>query len=96
MRVCLPGNKIVYKQISLPALLDGHTGHWVFTETPEGVVAHARHTATIKPSALPLLGEGTTVADARKYLRRVLSTNSLQTLRYAQQFAEERGHAAHA
>ncbi|BFO18355.1 hypothetical protein SHKM778_47430 [Streptomyces sp. KM77-8] len=56
MRVCLPGNKIVYKQISLPALLDGHTGHWVFTETPEGVVAHARHTATIKPSALPLLG----------------------------------------
>ncbi|MFD8620268.1 aromatase/cyclase [Streptomyces sp. DSS69] len=96
VRVCLPSHKIVYKQISLPALLDGHTGHWVFTETPEGVIAHARHTATIKPSALPLLGEGTTVADARKYLRRVLSTNSLQTLRYAKQFAEERVHAAHA
>ncbi|MEU4209187.1 aromatase/cyclase [Streptomyces sp. NPDC026206] len=90
VRVCLPAHKIVYKQINLPALLDAHTGHWVFTETPEGVIAHARHTATIKTSALSLLGEGTTVADARKYLRRVLSTNSLQTLRYAQQFAEER------
>ncbi|GGX79782.1 aromatase/cyclase [Streptomyces minutiscleroticus] len=93
VRICLPHNKIVYKQTGLPALLDAHTGHWVFVETPEGVVAHARHTATIKPSALPLLGEGTTVADARRYLRRVLSTNSLQTLRYAQQFAEERARA---
>ncbi|MFJ3789679.1 aromatase/cyclase [Kitasatospora sp. NPDC090091] len=95
VRVCLPEiNKIIYKQINLPALLDGHTGHWVFEETPEGVIARARHTATIKPSALHLLGEGTTVADARAYLRRVLSTNSLQTLRYAQQFAEERLRAA--
>ncbi|MET9297425.1 aromatase/cyclase [Streptomyces sp. NPDC003077] len=93
VRICLPPNKIVYKQIALPALLDAHTGHWVFVQTPEGVVAHARHTATIKPSALPLLGEGTTVADARKYLRRVLSTNSLQTLRHAQRFAEERSRA---
>ncbi|MFJ9743106.1 aromatase/cyclase [Streptomyces sp. NPDC101166] len=93
VRICLPQHKIVYKQIGLPALLDAHTGHWVFIETPEGVVAHARHTATIKPSALSLLGEGTTVTDARKYLRRVLSTNSLQTLRYAQQFAEERARA---
>lgn len=90
VRVCLPGRKIVYKQIGLPALLDAHTGHWEFRQTPEGVIAIARHTATIKPSALHILGEGTTVRDARKYLRRVLSTNSLQTLRHAQQFAEER------
>ncbi|MGY3520298.1 SRPBCC family protein [Micromonospora sp. PTRAS2] len=92
VRVCQP-DLIVYKQIELPVLLDAHTGHWRFTETPEGVTVEARHTATIKPSALSALGEGTTVQDARKYLRRVLSTNSLQTLRYAQTFVEER--AAH-
>ncbi|GAB4052950.1 SRPBCC family protein [Catellatospora paridis] len=88
VRVCLP-HKIIYKQIGLPKLLDAHTGHWHFVETPEGVTVHARHTATIKPSALNLLGEDTTVADARRYLRRVLSTNSLQTLRHAQAYAEE-------
>ncbi|GAA1364802.1 SRPBCC family protein [Catellatospora chokoriensis] len=88
VRVCLP-HKIIYKQIGLPKLLDAHTGHWHFVETPEGVTVHARHTATIKPSALNLLGDDTTVADARRYLRRVLSTNSLQTLRHAQAYAEE-------
>lgn len=88
VRICLP-HKIIYKQIGLPKLLDAHTGHWHFVETPEGVTVHARHTATIKPSALNLLGEHTTVADARRYLRRVLSTNSLQTLRHAQAYAEE-------
>ncbi|MEV4412208.1 SRPBCC family protein [Catellatospora sp. NPDC049609] len=88
VRICLP-HKIIYKQIGLPKLLDAHTGHWHFEQTPEGVTVTARHTATIKPSALNLLGDGTTVADARRYLRRVLSTNSLQTLRHAQAYAEE-------
>jgi hypothetical protein len=92
VRICRP-KKIVYKQISLPKLLDAHTGHWQFAETPEGVTVTARHTATIKPSALDLLGENTTVADARRYLRRVLSTNSLQTLRHAQTYAEGRARA---
>ncbi|MFE3170897.1 SRPBCC family protein [Amycolatopsis sp. NPDC059090] len=90
VRVCLPGDKIVYKQIRLPALLDAHTGHWLFTASPEGVVASARHTATIKPSALHLLGEGTTVLDARKYLRRVLSENSMGNLRLTKAYAEQR------
>jgi C7-C12 aromatase (ARO/CYC) len=89
VRICRPG-KIIYKQISLPSVLDAHTGHWQLDETPEGVMATARHTATIKPSALHMFGDNATIADARRYLRRVLSTNSLQTLRHAQTFAEER------
>lgn len=89
VRICLPGNKIVYKQIGLPALLDGHTGHWRFTPTREGVWLGARHTAVIKPSALSVLGEGTTVAEARRYLRKVLGTNSMGNLRFAKQHAEE-------
>jgi C7-C12 aromatase (ARO/CYC) len=90
VRICLPGNKIVYKQIKLPALLDGHAGHWKFTPDREGCVLAARHTATIKPSALSVLGPGTTVLDARKYVRRVLSANSMSNLRLAKAWAEER------
>jgi len=90
VRLCFPEELIVYKQIKLPALLDAHTGHWKFTVTREGVVAEARHTATIKPSALSILGPGTTVEDARRYLRRVLSANSLNSLRCAKAYAEER------
>ncbi|MFG3249686.1 aromatase/cyclase [Streptomyces sp. NPDC048187] len=90
VRVTVEPDIIVYKQTELPALLDGHTGHWKFTRTPEGVIAEARHTATIKPSALHILGEGTTVQDARNYLRRVLSANSVSNLRLAKAYAEER------
>ena len=90
VRICLPHRKIVYKQIQTPALLDVHTGHWSFTPTPEGLIAGARHTVTIKKSGLPVLGEDTTVTDARKYLRRVLSTNSMTNLRLAKTYAEER------
>ena len=90
VRICLPPNVIVYKQISVPAMLVAHTGHWRFTETPEGVIAEARHTSTIKPSALSLLGSGTTISDARRFLRRLLSSNSMSNLSLAKRFAEER------
>jgi C7-C12 aromatase (ARO/CYC) len=90
VRICLPHNLIVYKQTAVPPLLDAHTGHWRFTQTPEGVVAEARHTTTIKRAGLSLLGDGTTVAGARRYLRRVLGGNSLGNLRLAKTFAEER------
>ena len=90
VRLCFPHHKIIYKQVHLPALLDAHTGHWTFTETPEGVVATARHAATIKPAALAVLGEGTTVPGARRYLRRVLSANSVSNLQIAKRYAEER------
>ncbi len=90
VRICLPHRRIVYKQVKLPKLLDGHTGHWDFVETPEGVIATTRHTATIKPAALDVLGEGTTVRDARNYLRRVLTNNSMSNLRLTKAYAEQR------
>ena len=93
VRVCFPHDLIVYKQIQLPPLLEAHTGHWRFVETPEGLIASARHTVTIKPSALHLLGPDTTVADARRYARRVLSANSMKNLQIAKAYAEERAHA---
>ncbi|MGK5550293.1 aromatase/cyclase [Actinomadura kijaniata] len=89
VRICLPHRKIVYKQIRPPKTMDAHTGHWLFTETPEGIVVSARHTATIRPEGLHLLGEGTTVERARRYLRRVLSANSMGNLRLAKEYAEQ-------
>jgi len=93
VRVCLPHRKIVYKQILTPPLLAVHTGHWAFEQTGDGLVLGARHTVTIRPENLSLLGEGTTVADARDYLRRVLSANSMTNLRLAKSYAEERAGA---
>ena len=54
------------------------------------VVGEARHTSTIKPSALSLLGSGTTIGEARRFLRRLLSGNSMSNLSLAKAFAEER------
>ncbi len=90
VRVCLPYGLIVYKQIKTPPLLEVHTGHWRFTPTSEGLIVGARHTVTINPARLSLLGPDTTIQDARRYLRRVLSANSMTNLRLAKTFAEER------
>ena len=90
VRVCLPYDLIVYKQVKTPPLLAAHTGHWRFVPTTEGVVVSARHTVTIDPSRLSLLGPDTSVQDARRYLRRVLSANSMTNLRLAKEYAEER------
>lgn len=90
VRVCLPERLIVYKQIQLPKLLDAHTGHWRFTPTAEGLIVGARHTVTVKRSALDVLGPETTVADARRYLRRVLGANSTKNLQLAKEWAESK------
>lgn len=90
VRVCRPHRLIVYKQLGLPPLLSAHTGHWRFVETPEGVVVSARHTVTLKREALSVLGPDTTVADARRYARRVLGTNSMKNLQIAKAHAEQR------
>ncbi len=89
VRVCLPYSVIVYKQLQPPPLLSVHTGHWRFTPTREGVIVGARHTVTINPERLDVLGAGATVEDARRYLRKVLSTNSMGNLRLAKGYAEE-------
>lgn len=90
VRVCFPHELIVYKQTTLPPMLEAHTGHWRFAQTPEGVIVGARHTVTLKKSALSQLGPDTTVAAARRYARKVLGTNSMKNLQIAKAYAEER------
>ncbi|MFJ1755850.1 aromatase/cyclase [Kitasatospora sp. NPDC088134] len=91
VRVVFGTDRIVYKQIAVPALMTAHTGRWTITETDGGVDVTSRHTVTLKQSAIErILGAGKSVADAREYVHRALSTNSTTTLKHALAFAEAR------
>jgi aromatase len=83
-RVCQEGEWIAYKQLKTPKLLLGHSGLWTFSDGDEGPVATARHTVALDPAAVTeVLGAGSTLADARAYIREALGNNSRTTLSYA-------------
>jgi aromatase len=92
VRVCLPYHKIVYKQIKVPPLLLLHTGQWLLTELPGGGVSvTSRHTVRINAANIGrILGDGAGLADARRFVRDALGTNSRATLDHAKAFAERR------
>ncbi|MEU9802074.1 aromatase/cyclase [Streptomyces sp. NPDC051000] len=88
-RVTFPHHKIAYKQVTLPALMTLHTGHWTFRDTDQGVTASSQHTVTLNTDNITrILGPDATVADARAYVHTALSTNSLATLNHAKTHAE--------
>ncbi|GHH88046.1 aromatase/cyclase [Streptomyces capitiformicae] len=90
-RVCLPVQKIAYKQVTLPALMTLHTGYWTFREHEGGVTASSQHTVVLNTANIArVLGESATVEDARDYVRTALSTNSRATLGHAKSYAESR------
>ncbi|MCX4610345.1 aromatase/cyclase [Streptomyces mirabilis] len=90
-RVTFPHQHIAYKQVTLPALMTLHTGHWTFEDTDQGVAATSQHTVTLNTDNIEsILGCGATVADAREYVHTALSTNSRATLTHAKAFAENR------
>lgn len=91
VRVCFPHDKIVYKQIEVPLLMTVHIGQWSFVETSDGAEATSRHTVVInEPNITKFLGDKATLADAKKFVREALSTNSLTTLELARKYAESR------
>ncbi|MFD7439372.1 aromatase/cyclase [Streptomyces sp. NPDC059861] len=90
-RVCLEGRKIAYKQTTLPALMNLHTGYWTFADTGTGSTASSQHTVVLRPENIEkILGPGAGVAEAREYVRSALSTNSRATLGHAKAYAEAR------
>ncbi|MEU9354675.1 aromatase/cyclase [Streptomyces griseoloalbus] len=90
-RVCLPVQRIAYKQVTLPALMTLHTGYWTFREHEGGVTASSQHTVVLNTANIArVLGESATVEDARDYVRTALSTNSRATLGHAKSYAESR------
>lgn len=92
VRVVFGEDRIVYKQTTVPALMTAHTGRWTIVPADGGGVdVTSRHTVIIKAAAVEkVLGEGKTVADARAYIHRALSTNSTNTLKHARAYAEAR------
>ena len=92
VRVCFPDNRIVYKQITLPALMTLHTGRWTFESSAEGVVlATSQHTVVINPATIAaVLGPDADVPQAREFVKNALSGNSTATLLLAKAYAEGR------
>ncbi|MTD54528.1 aromatase/cyclase [Amycolatopsis pithecellobii] len=92
IRVCFPHQKIVYKQITLPALMTLHTGCWTFTDEEDGTsTASSQHTVVLKPEAIAaILGPDAGVPQAREYVRGALGANSRATLGHAREYAESR------
>ncbi|MFF5639238.1 aromatase/cyclase [Streptomyces sp. NPDC012825] len=92
VRVCVPYERIVYKQTTLPPLMSLHTGAWSFEEDGPGVTTvTSRHTAVIESAAVTrVLGETADIPAARRYLREALGANSLATLRHAGAYAAAR------
>jgi aromatase len=91
VRVTFPHHKIVYKQITVPALMTLHTGYWLFEEDGDGLNATSQHTVVINTANITaILGEGAGVAEAKAFVQNALSTNSRATLGHAKTYAEGR------
>ncbi|MFF8024870.1 aromatase/cyclase [Streptomyces sp. NPDC007896] len=92
VRVCFPHHKIAYKQTTLPALLDLHTGYWTFEEGADGVTtATSQHTVVLNAESIAqVLGPEAGVPEARRFIREALGGNSRTTLNHAKEYAEAR------
>ncbi|CAL9327127.1 aromatase/cyclase [Streptomyces sp. SudanB182_2057] len=89
VRICLPPDRIVYKQLVTPALMAAHTGAWQLTAGPEGTLATSRHTVLLDPDRVSdVLGPDATVRNARAFVRQALGRNSTVTLEHAKAHAE--------
>jgi aromatase len=90
IRVCMPPDRIVYKQTRAPRLMSAHTGCWTLSRTSSGTRATSHHAVTIDREAVAdVLGSGASLADARQLIREALGANSRTTLASARDYAEQ-------
>jgi aromatase len=92
VRVCLPPGMIVYKQVTVPALMTMHTGHWQIDQAPAGGLSvTSRHVVRLNEENIAsVLGPTAGLPDARDYVHTALRTNSLATLGHTRSYAEQR------
>ncbi|WP_242888602.1 aromatase/cyclase [Actinomadura litoris] len=92
VRVCFPHERIVYKQITLPALMDLHTGYWLLEEDgQDGVLVTSQHTVVLNTENITkVLGADAGVPESARFVRNALSRNSTATLGHAKEYAESR------
>jgi len=90
-RVCLPGDRIVYKQTTVPPVMRTHHGEWTFRQTAEREVrVTSRHTVVIDPVAAAEIAD---LAVVKEKIRNTLGANSKATLRAARAYVEDRSMA---
>ncbi|MET8830758.1 aromatase/cyclase [Streptomyces sp. NPDC004610] len=89
-RVCERDRRIVYKQTTLPPVLQAHNGEWLFAETEPGTVrVTARHQVLLSPEGIAALPEPPASLDAaRAAVRAALGGNSRATMARARAFVE--------
>ncbi|MER7670878.1 aromatase/cyclase [Kitasatospora sp. NPDC096128] len=92
VRVCFPHHRIAYKQTTLPALMNLHTGYWQLDEGDDGVTtATSQHTVVLNTENITrILGEEAGIPQAREFIRNALGANSRATLGHAKEYAEAR------
>jgi aromatase len=91
VRVCFPHRAIVYKQVTLPALMTLHNGRWSLVEDGDGVLVTSEHTVAINTANIAkVLGDSAGLAEAREFATKALSANSRATLGHAKEHAEAR------
>lgn len=91
VRVCVPNSSIAYKQLQLPGILLGHSGRWAFTQVDQGVQVTAAHAVLIDPQAArAALGNDSTLAQARTYVRSALGGNGRATLTRMGEYVQQR------
>ncbi|MFI0987779.1 aromatase/cyclase [Streptomyces exfoliatus] len=92
VRVCFPHSRIAYKQTTLPALMNLHTGLWTVEEDGEGTTTvTSHHTVVVNTENITrILGADAGGPEARAFLREALGGNSRATLGYAKEYAEAR------
>lgn len=89
VRICFPGDRIVYKQLVTPSLMSAHAGCWSFTPIDGGVRVTSEHRITLRSDTIAgVLGETATIADAGTFVRAAAGGNSLATLRLAKAYVE--------
>lgn len=89
VRICVPSERIAYKQLRTPALMSAHTGQWLVREVDGGTEVTSVHTVVINPEPVArILGEGAGVPEARTFVRNALGHNSTTTMQHAKTYAE--------
>ncbi|MFJ5712874.1 SRPBCC family protein [Streptomyces sp. NPDC093105] len=90
VRICFPhAGRIVYKQTPDRPLPTTHIGEWVVLPDETGVTVLAEHHVLLDEADIAaVLGEGTSIAQARRHVRQTLRHESLTLLTLARQHAE--------
>ncbi|MFI8327327.1 SRPBCC family protein [Streptomyces sp. NPDC085529] len=90
VRICFPhAGRIVYKETPGRPLPRTHIGEWVVLPDETGVTVLAQHHVLLDEAGIAaVLGEGTSIAQARGHVRQTLRNESLALLALAKRHAE--------